>query len=333
MEALKDRLVLQGQYIPNHVLKLEEDLGQTANISASSTLQLKGLPFDGPWKSLTFAAAQMLPLSSGNLPAMKFQFKALENTTIVVSLLKSEKKGNFSPEITLAEKEFELTLGEQSLTIDLEFNIKETEYYFVAFSANEKVSIRCSQTRATGLLTVFQKFNKAVATTSRQEPPEGIGIEAFDFWLPERRPEGYNLAFECSQAIDLYSTKFLGNGIFRPTIRTNAWAACLDDTNPSIEMVWDKVQNISELKLYFDTDFDHALESTLMGHPESEIPFCVSDIQLNDGSGKVLAEIQNNHQTVVTFKFKTPVQADKLLLRFKQQNAHVPVALFGIVCL
>ena len=115
--------------------------------------------------------------------------------------------------------------------------------------------------------------------------------------------------------------------------RTNAWAAALDDTEPTIEMVWDKVQIINSLSVYFDTDFDHALESTLMGHPESEIPFCVKDIQLTDGSGKVLAEIQDNHQTVVTIKFKTPVQTDKLLLTFKQQNAHVPVALFGIVCL
>tara|TARA_R110002124_G_scaffold194936_7_gene362055 strand:- start:2442 stop:4721 length:2280 start_codon:yes stop_codon:yes gene_type:complete len=333
IEALKDNLVLQGQYIPNHVLRLKDDLAQDAKISASSTMRLSGLAFDGPWKSLTFAAAQMLPLAPGKIPAMKFQFKATENTRLVVSLLKSEKKGNFSPEIILAQNELELTLGEQYLIVDLQVNIDKTEYYFVAFSANEKVSIRSSQTRATGLLSVFQKFNKAVATSSRQDPPKGIGIEEFDFWLPERRPEGHNLAFEFTQAIDPYSINFLTNGIFRPTVGTNAWAAALDDTEPTIEMVWDKVQIINSLSVYFDTDFDHALESTLMGHPESEIPFCVKDIQLTDGSGKVLAEIQDNHQTVVTIKFKTPVQTDKLLLTFKQQNAHVPVALFGIVCL
>ena len=333
IEALKNNLVLQGQYIPNHVLRLKDDLAQDAKISASSTMRLSGLAFDGPWKSLTFAAAQMLPLAPGKIPAMKFQFKATENTRLVVSLLKSEKKGNFSPEIILAQNDLELTLGEQYLIVDLQVNIEKTEYYFVTFSANEKVSIRSSQTRATGLLSVFQKFNKAVATSSRQEPPKGIGIEAFDFWLPERRPEGHNLAFEFTEAIDPYSTNFLVNGIFRPTVGTNAWAAALDDTEPTIEMVWDKVQNINSLSVYFDTDFDHALESTLMGHPESEIPFCVKDIQLTDGSGKVLAEIQDNHQTVVTIKFKTSVQTDKLLLTFKQQNVHVPVAIFGIICL
>jgi len=333
IEALKDRLVLHGQYIPNHVLRLKEDLAQNAKILASSTMQLSGLAFDGPWKSLAFAAAQMLPLSPGKVPAVKFQFKATENTKIVVSLLKSKKKGNFSPETILVNKEFELTLGEQYLTVDLQFNIENSEYYFVAFSANEKVSIRSSQTRATGLLTVFQKFNKAVATSSRQEPPKGIGIETFDFWLPERRPEGHNLAFEFITAIDPYSTNFLKNGIFRPTVGTNAWAAALNDTEPTIDMVWDNVQNISSLNLYFDTDFDHALESTLMGHPESEIPFCVKDIKLSDGNGNVLAEIQNNHQTVVVIKLNSPLKTDRLQLTFKQQHVNVPVALFGIVCL
>ena len=333
IEALKDRLVLHGQYIPNHVLKLKEDLAPLATISASSTMRLSGLAFDGPWKSLTFAAAQMLPLSPGKLPTMKFLFKAKENTKIQVSLLKSKKKGNFSPEVILAKKEFELTLGEQYLTIDLQINIENSEYYFVAFEANDKVSIRCSQTRATGLLTVFQKFNKAVATSSRQEPPKGIGIEDFDFWLPERRPEGHNLGFEFSEAIDLYSTKDLVNGIFRPTVSSNAWAACLNDSHPFIEMVWDKYQIISELKLYFDTDFDHALESTLMGHPEHEIPFCVREIEIRDGQGKVLAAIQDNHQTVVSLKFKDPIETDQLKLSFKQKLEHVPVALFGIVCL
>ncbi|GAB3005566.1 hypothetical protein GCM10027284_24160 [Cyclobacterium sediminis] len=333
IEALKDRLVLQGQYIPNHALRLKEDLAPLAKISASSTMQLSGLAFDGPWKSLTFAAAQMLPLSPGKFPAMKFQFKANENTKIVVSLLKSEKKGNFSPETILAKKEFELTLGEQYLTIDLQVNIENSEYYFVAFEANDKVSIRCSETRATGLLTVFQKFNKAVATSSRQDPPKGIGIEAFDFWLPERRPEGHNLGFEFSKTIDLYSTKYLVNGVFRPTTATNAWAACLNDSHPSIELVWDKHQIISCLNLYFDTDFDHALESTLMGHPEYEIPFCVREIEISDGHGKVLAIIEDNHQTVVSVKFNDPIETDQLKLSFKQKHEHVPVALFGIVCL
>lgn len=48
IEVLKDRLVLQGQYIPNHVLRLKEDLAQDAKISTSSTMQLLGLSFDGP---------------------------------------------------------------------------------------------------------------------------------------------------------------------------------------------------------------------------------------------------------------------------------------------
>ena len=66
---------------------------------------------------------------------------------------------------------------------------------------NEAVFIRESKQRMTGLVSVFQKYNKSVAKSSRQEPPEGLGIDAFDFWVPERRPQGFNLAMK------LYSGK------------------------------------------------------------------------------------------------------------------------------
>jgi hypothetical protein len=333
INQLRNLLLLNGHYIPKHSLQLEGDLTKHAKVTASSTLTLSGLPFDGPWKPLDFAAAQILPLSTGKVPGMKFQFSATEKTKITVSLLKSQKSGNFSPETELVKKEFDLTSGEQYLTIDFQYNIKKTEYYFVAFAANENVSVRSTQMRSTGLVTVFQKFNKSVAVSSRQEPPEDIGMESFDFWLPERRPEGHNLAFELESPIAPYSINHLTNGVFRPTTCTNAWAAALNDSEPGLKLSWDKEQKFSFIKLYFDTDADHSMESTLMGHPEAEIPFCVKDVRICNGAGKVLAEIRENHQTIVTVKFETPLLTDRLSLTFRQKDKNIPVALFGIVCL
>lgn len=53
---------------------------------------------------------------------------------------------------------------------------------------------RLSEQRLTGVLSVAQKFNRAVAKSPRQEPPPDSGIESFEFWLPERRPGGRNFA-------------------------------------------------------------------------------------------------------------------------------------------
>ncbi|SHN30622.1 FAD dependent oxidoreductase [Cyclobacterium lianum] len=332
LPELQKRLLRSGQYIPGFRLEDEQDLAGQASISVSSTMALHGLPANGPWKNLSFATAQLLPLKIGQVPAITFQLKTEEPAHIKVVLLKSGKKGNFTPELILAEKEFDLALGEQSLLVDFKYIIEETEYYFVAFYANEKVQIRSSKSRMTGLLTVFQKFNKAVATSSRQEAPEGIGMDSFDFWLPERRPEGQNLAFELDQPLNLYEKAFLLNGIFRPYITTNAWAADQHDTEPFIELKWDKTQKIRKIYLFFDTDSDHALESTLMGHPESEIPFCVKYFKICDDSGNCLEEVTDNHQTRYQLNLSKPVATKSLKIILQHPSTSVPAALFGVLC-
>ncbi|NHE56039.1 FAD-dependent oxidoreductase [Cyclobacterium plantarum] len=332
MSELQKRLIKSGQYIPGVPLEDKEELAKNAKISVSSTMTLEGLPGDGPWKKLSFATAQMLPLTAGEMPGLTFQVRVEKASQLKVALLKSKQKGNFTPELVLEEKVFELTLGEQSLYIDFEYTIKETEYYFVAFYPNEQVQLRYSEQRMTGLLTVFQKYNKAVATSSRQEAPDDIGMDSFDFWLPERRPEGQNLSFKLHQPLKMYAKENLFNGIFRPYHTSNAWAAALNDSEPYIELKWGKVQNINEINLFFDTDFDHALESTLMGHPESEIPFCVKHFKVLDDRGNCLTEVHDNHQTRYRLKFVKPLSTQSIKIILQHPAASVPAALFGILC-
>ncbi|MEX0882541.1 MAG: FAD-binding dehydrogenase, partial [Cyclobacteriaceae bacterium] len=309
-----------------------EELGKNATISVSSTFALEGLPANGPWKKLSFATAQMLPLMEGVMPALTFQIKAEKPTHVKVALLKSKKKGNYTPELTVAEMKLDLALGEQTLNVDFKCNINKTEYYFVAFYPNEEVQLRYTENHLTGILTVFQKFNKAVATSSRQEAPKAIGMDSFDFWLPERRPDGQNLSFSLDKPLSLYEKAHLVNGIFRPTIRTNAWAAAIKDIQPYVELKWGTTQVINEIKLFFDTDFDHPMESTLMGHPESEIPFCIKTFKVCDGKGNTVAEVNDNHQSIYHLKLAEPLKTDKLKIVLEHPGGEIPAALFGVVC-
>ncbi|CAN5490621.1 hypothetical protein BH23BAC1_BH23BAC1_16800 [soil metagenome] len=112
---------------------------------------------------------------------------------------------------------------------------------------NPTVMIKCSEFRSTGLLTTFKKFNKAVSNFGKQEPPKDIGIESFEFWIPQRRPEGHNLAFKLNNPLSVYSIQNLSNGIFRPTIGTNAWAGALQDPSPTIKMEWPESHEFEEL--------------------------------------------------------------------------------------
>ena len=66
---------------------------------------------------------------------------------------------------------------------------------------------------------------------------------------------------------------------------------------------WDEPISLGKLVVHFDTDYDHALESVLRGHPEREIPFCVKKWRLLDlsieGSENELFLQEGNYQSRV----------------------------------
>jgi hypothetical protein len=332
MAELQKRLAKSGQYIPGYHLQDSEDLVNTARITGSSEFELSGLPFDGPWKCLDFSMAQMLPVDSGLLSGMKILIKSQVKSKLNVELRLSQKPENYSPEVMLERLKIDIEPGVQFYSFAFGREIPEKQYAFVTLLANSELEVKCSEKRVTGLLTVFQKFNKSVATSSRQEPPPGLGIESFEFWVPERRPGGHNLAFDLTESLRPFEVNQLSNGVFRPTTQPNAWVAALHDPIPFVTLFWAKPQKIGSVRLYFDTDFDHPMESSLMGHPESEIPFCVKAFRILDESGRVIFEKTSTHQTIQTVTFETPLKTNRLTFEFEKRVESVPVSLFGISC-
>jgi len=332
MKTLQKELLKTGHYIPKVALEDSEELVKKGTITASSTYQLKELPPDGPWKQLDFSMAQIIPFPVGQLPVISLPIRSQKATTLHVQVLESSKLGNFTPDRVLKESRVTLIKGEQQVTISFDYELENPGYVFLAFHANPHVEVKCTLKRVSGLLTVFQKFNKAVSVSSRQEPPEGIGIDAFDFWLPERRPGGHNLALSFSKALDIFPVQHLTNGIFRPSILANCWVADPNDKEPVLEIKWEESQKVRQIKLFFDTDYDHSMESTLMGHPESEIPFCVSHFKVCAGTGQSLAEVTDNHQSVYTISLEEPLTTKQLKIYLKHPSGMVPASIFGILC-
>ncbi len=114
----------------------------------------------------------------------------------------------------------------------------------------------------------------------KQTPPEDIGIDTFEFWCPQRRPGGQNVALRLHTALSCFGAENVRNGLARPVNQPNAWVADLQDASPSLTLEWGSVQTIRTVVLKFDTDFDHPMESVLMGHPEHVMPFCIRDYTL-----------------------------------------------------
>jgi hypothetical protein len=195
------------------------------------------------------------------------------------------------------------------------------------------VELHTSLQRVTGLLSAARKWNRAVSNFGKQEMPEGVdvGVEEFEFWTPERRPAGYNLAFTCEPPLEGFAAANVLNGIARPTNGPNGWAAAFEDAHPSLTLQWDSPQAIRTIELSFDTDLDHPMESVLMTHPERAMPFCVKDFRICI-DGREAALVTDNHQTRRQVTFAEPHAARNVTVEVLEMWSDAPAALMEVRC-
>jgi hypothetical protein len=279
----------------------------------------------------------MLPLPAGEVPQMTAFVTADRATTLTVELRRSSKPLNHTPDVTLESLTIPVSKGHQA--IDLPFNCRMDEpgYVFVTFLKNNHIQLQYSQLRVSGVLSVFNKINPAVSNYGKQEPTEDIGVDTFEFWCPERRPKGQNIALQIKPAIRLFSPGNVTNGTQRPTNQPNAWVADLNDPNPTLTLTWPSQQRFGRVELYFDTDFDHPLETVIMIHPETVSPFCVQEYTLcNDRQERIFHQT-DNHQTNCRIRFEKPIESKSLTLHLKRRTdveraCTTPVALMEIRC-
>lgn len=331
MRQLQNDLNLNGQSIPHNKINQKINLASNANINTSSVLYLDHIAFDGPWYVLNYSAAQMLPMKKNVKYNFEVEVDAQEETALFVELRHAEKPYNYTPEIITDQVEIPLKAGKQLITFSFGEGLPYDQYGFLTFLKNEKLKLRLSNERFTGIVSVFNKFNYAVNNYGKQTPPENSGIDSFEFWCPDRRPAGQNIAMNISPAIDDFYADNLTDGLVRPILSPNAWIASKNDEFPEITVSWKEPQSISEILLYFDTDFDHAMESVQMGHPENVMPFCIEEYRIKDEEGNIIYETKQNHQTINRILLDFPVLTSKLQISMKRPSEYVPAALFQIV--
>jgi len=332
ISELQNQLQRSGQYIPHLRLKDDTDLVQTAKIRSSSELQLTGMNNHVLYKNLDISAAQMIPLEPGEFPEINLLVEGIEETTLSVELRISSKTGNFTPDITIDTQLVSVKKGKHQISLNFNTKVTEQGYTFLIFKKNPLVRLGFTDLRITGILSVFNGINKAVSNYGIQSPTEDIGVEAFEFWCPQRRPNGLNIALSFQPGLNVFQSSNVKNGINRPTTLPNAWVAQLEDQAPQLLLEWDVAQDIKRIELNFDTDYDHPMESVLMSHPESIMPFCVRDYQIKDENGKLLFEKKDNYQSINNVEFEKAIHTRKIILTMSHPSSHVPAALFGIRC-
>ncbi len=332
MAELQRELLRSGQFIPGLALDDPRDLARQARITASSEFVLNELKASGATAPLDVSRAMLLPVPAGPAPSVTFFADVSEATMLDVEVRASEKPGNFTPERVLFRESLRLAPGRsQPVVLRPSLSLDEPAYLFYTLLRNPAVAVHLSETRVTGVTSLAQSVNKAVAKGAKQEPPEGSGIDSFEFWLPVRRPGGQNLALKAEPAVAAFPPTSIVNGVARPTVQSNAWVAAANDPAPRLTLRWPKPQTIARVELRFDTDFDHPLESVLWGHPERDIPFCIRHYRILGSGGIVLAECAGNHQTRNSVVFDKPAVTNELHVEILATHG-APAALFEVRC-
>ena len=329
LRELQLRLDRRGQFLPNREIVDPADLATKAEVTASSELKLGAVKPGDTTLKLDSSWAMVLPLVQGRCPVFAFDLVAEAATSLQVELRRAKRQGNFTPDETLETLTIEVPAGESRPEIRFNTPLDRTGYYFVQLGENPSVSARLSDQRLTGIVSVSNAFNKAVAKSSVQSPPDGIGIDTFEFWLPKRRPAGQNLALTISPPLEAFYPANVTCGPARPTTAPNAWVADPADPQPELTLTWPEPVVIQRVVLEFDPDWDHPMESVLMTHPEEVVPFMVKDFDLLDDKGNVVLEVRDNHSARVERLLGSPLSTSKLRLRVHATHG-APAAVFRL---
>ena len=370
IEELQRDLLRTGQHLPGIDHSDDQDLAESAEVSASSTRRIASLEGNGQFVTLDNAVAQMFPVKGGAVPVLTFYADADESTELRVRLMSSATPELHTPEVVLAEETFSLspaservmevtTVGQkqqavggasttatlvrqhkahvggvvpQRVRFDPRVLVAQDQHLMLVFDKNPGVAVALTDERPSGLLALAQKGNGAVSKGAIQDPPQDAGIERFEFWLPERRPGGKNLAMRFDPPLDGYTPENIQHGPERPTSAANAWSASPDDSEPCIELKWNSPQTISRINVAFDTDADHPMESVLMGHPERVMPNCVRNAAIFDDSGNELGRLTDNHQTRWTLQLDRPVTTKTLRVVAEPPAPGNPPVIFRVRC-
>lgn len=323
IKKLQMDLMQTGHYIPHIKLENERDLIPESRIVLNETLCLSELPEDGTWRPLKKDIAMLLPFGKRKVPEFIFTVKAEEDTALDFEFYISSRLGNYTPDHCLSQKSYTIKNGISSVRVKFGVSLKEEQYGLVVVKKKEGVSIAQSNVRLTGILSLFQG--------RIQEKDDKYGFEKIAFYTPERRPGGKNLAFKIIPGLDCFGLSQLQSGVFRPANGSvNAWIAPLSCKTAQLTCHWKSLQTIRQIILWFDLDYDHAMESCLMGHPENIMPFCIQHYKIKDETGHVIYEKMDNHQAKNEICLPNEVRTSSLVVELYQNEPNIPISLFGI---
>lgn len=311
----------------------EENKATSAKVSATSSLKLTALPPDGEVRPLEkYPWAQMMPLPAGPVPSLTLLVDSAEAVELLVELRTTSRPDHHTPDVVLASSKQKIPAGKKSpitLAFPVSLAAPASVFYMVhppARSASEEtpaLGLHCSRQMLTGFLAVQQHGH---------EKSSAVGGEDFPVCAALRRPKDQNLAFTLGAPVEVFRPENVVNGFIRPLTQPNAWIADFKDTAPALTLEWNEAKAFSRVDVFFDADYDHQLETVLMGHPENVSPYCVKRWRLRDEQGRVLHECAENHLAQNSVRLDPAATTRKLVLEILEMNGPVPATVMEVRC-
>ena len=323
LPEVQQAVLRTGAHLPGTKLEGHGDLAPGASPHASSVYRLDTLPAGDDRKRLEQGYGMLLPHPGGPVPEFTVWLDVDEDTELRADLAWAAKPDQYTPDVIAESRTLRLCAGNnQSVRLRFEAENDTPRYLFLLLRPNPAVSVHLSEQRLTGVLAVLHRG------TQKNEPDQGV--DEFEFWAAPRRPDGKNIALRLDPALDVFHPENVVNGRTRPTRGPNAWLADPADPAPHLSLNWSEARSVKRILLFWDTDFDHAMETALWGHPERAVPFCVHHFRVRDADGNLLHEITDNHQTRTEILFDEPIQTDTLRIELLASHGPVPPALFQV---
>lgn len=327
---LQQDLLKAGQYLPGVRWAHPEDLAPSADWNVSSEWALETIPPGEKWIELSESLALLLPAGPGELPEFRFRVRASAPTEVECAIRVSERPDEFTPERTLASAKLSLEGGEQSISWKPDLQMTAEGYIFLTLWRKPGVEVLASDGHFSGLTTVYNGKNKAVGNHGLQDPPEGIGVDRFEFWCPRRRPHPQLPHLICTPPAFTMGLDQLRNGYMRPTATPGCWIADPEDPDPCLSLHWPEEISVRTILMIFDGDFDNAMESVLQGHADRVAPMCVRSFRLTDENGRELAACEDNHRSRVCLTWENPQSLRTLHLHLSHPGKEAPASLFHL---
>jgi hypothetical protein len=322
---LQRTLLRGGAHIPGLPLADPDDLARTATVTATSRLRVAELAPDGRSAPLSRARAQLLPLARGPVPAVTVRVDATERTELVVELRLGDASDSYTPDAVLDRRSVSLTEGlDQPVNVQFEATLDEPRYAFVCLLANPAVAVRTSAAELSGLAALQHR------STQPGEPE--AGVPEVEFWAPDRDAPTRALALRLDPPLDPFRPEQLTNGHRRPTDRPNVWVADAADPDPRLVLRWDRPVIVGRLVLSFDTEFDHPMESVLLGHPHPDTALCVRSYEILDDGGRTRAKVTGNRATRNEIVLDDPVTTSELSVRVTEPGVRGPATVYEVRC-